>query len=132
MGDKNIIIINLQNKIQEYIGVGIDNIIFDYSQIEDNFMLKVITINKRHKQSFLFHEVTGSDKIDCLKKMLSYVKVYKEKESTFTIQWSMMDNNYLNTSYFRGKNVLEVLDKFYYDRDPNSITVFSVILSPIA
>jgi hypothetical protein len=27
--------------------------------------------------------------------------------------------------------VLEALDKLFYDRDPNSITVFSVMLNPI-
>ena len=39
--------------------------------------------------------------------------------------------NQLQTSYFRAKNVLEALDKLFYDRDPNSITVFSVMLNPI-
>ena len=38
----------------------------------------------------------------------------------------------LQTSYFRAKNVLEALDKLFFDRDPNSITVFSVTLNPIS
>ena len=64
--------------------------------------------------------------------MLDYVKTYKERTSSYTIQWSDRGRNDLETSYFRAKNILEALDKLFYDRDPNSITVFSVMLNPIS
>ena len=64
--------------------------------------------------------------------MLQYVKSYKEKEGSYTIQWSIKGENVLNTSYFSAKNIMGALDKLYYDRDPNSITVFSVILNPMS
>ena len=38
----------------------------------------------------------------------------------------------LHTSYFSAKNILGALDKLYFDRDPNTITVFSVNLNPLA
>ena len=63
--------------------------------------------------------------------MLEYVRTYKERTSSYTVQWSAKGGNTLQTSYFRAKNVLEALDKLFFDRDPNSITVFSVILNPI-
>jgi len=70
--------------------------------------------------------------VDALKNMLEYVKNYKEEESSFTIQWTLKGENALHTSYFRAKNILGSLEKLYYDRDPNSITVFSVMMNPIS
>jgi hypothetical protein len=64
--------------------------------------------------------------------MLEYVENYKEAESSYTIQWSLKGENSLHTSYFRAKNILGALDKLYFERDPNSITVFSVMLNPIS
>jgi hypothetical protein len=75
--------------------------------------------------------VEGTDKLDALRNMLDYVHSYKERTSSYTVQWSAKGENTLQTSYFRAKNVLEALDKLFYDRDPNSITVFSVTLNPI-
>ena len=71
-------------------------------------------------------------KIEALKEMLEYVKNYKEAESSYTIQWNLKGENSLNTSYFRAKNILGALDKLYFERDPNSIIVFSVMLNPIS
>jgi hypothetical protein len=70
--------------------------------------------------------------VEALRLMLDYVKSYKEAESSYTIQWSLKGENQLQTSYFRAKNILGALDKLYYDRDPNSITVFSVTLNPLS
>jgi len=94
--------------------------------------LYLITLNARHNQSFLFHASEGSDKADALEAMLDYVRTYKDASSSYTIQWSIRGENLLNTSYFRAKNILEALDKLFYDRDPNGITVFSVMLNPIS
>ena len=92
----------------------------------------IITINPRHNQAFLFHSETGSDKVEALKKMLTYVQSYKEKESSYTIQWVVKGDTELHTSYFRAGNILDVLQKLYYGRDMNTITVFSVVLNPIS
>ena len=64
--------------------------------------------------------------------MLAYVQNYKEKEDSYTIQWSLHGEDQLHTSYFSAKNILGALDKLYYDRDPNVITVFSVSLNPLS
>jgi hypothetical protein len=79
----------------------------------------------------LFHSTEGVDKLDALNAMLDYVRTYKERTSSYTIQWSARGDNSLQTSYFRARNIMEALDKLFYDRDPNSITVFSVMLNPI-
>ncbi len=131
--DKNLETARLQKEIGDYIGMGQDSLVFNFEQGADGKTTKLflITVNPRHNQSFLFESSEGSDKIDALRNMLDYVSNYKEATSSYTIQWSSREKRALQTSYFRAKNVLEALDKLFYDRDPNSITVFSVMLNPM-
>jgi hypothetical protein len=131
MTDKNIEIARIQREIETYIGLGPNSLIFDFGENEHKVTLHLVTVNPRHNQSFLFHSEEGYDKVDALKRMLSYVKSYKEKESSYTIQWRRQGEDVLHTSYFSAKNVQAALDKLFYDRDPNSVTVFSVIMNPI-
>jgi len=131
----------LQKEIGAYIGLGQDSLVFNFEEGKSrsadeleavgNTKLFLITLNAHHNQSFLFHQTDGSDKLDALRTMLDYVRTYKERTSSYTIQWSARGQNALETSYFRAKNILEALDKLFYNRDPNSITVFSVMLNPI-
>jgi carbamoylphosphate synthase large subunit len=121
----------IQQEIEEYLGIE-GSLIFDYITEAGKVKLNLITVNKRHAQSFLFHSEIGIDKIDALKKMLEYVQTYKEKENSYTIQWTAKDSKELQTSYFRARNIYEALDKLYYGRDMNAITVFSVVLNPVA
>jgi len=130
--DKTIEIANLLGEFGKYIGLGQNSFIFNFEEGARSVLLRLITANPRHNQSFLFHTVEGSSKIEALKEMLEYVKNYKEAESSYTIQWSLKGENSLHTSYFRAKNILGALDKLYFERDPNSITVFSVMLNPIS
>ena len=130
--DRNLEIARLQKEIGNYIGLGPDSLVFNYEEDGKRTKLFVITLNPRHNQSFLFHATEGVDKLDALGVMLDYVKTYKERTSSYTIQWSARGEGGLQTSYFRAKNVMEALDKLFYDRDPNSITVFSVILNPMS
>ncbi|MFI5204177.1 MAG: hypothetical protein ACHQF2_06750 [Flavobacteriales bacterium] len=132
--DQHVEIARLQKEISKYIG-GLDteSVMFEYSSSDGNkTKLDIITVNPGHRQSFLFHSLEGYDKVDVLKKMLEYVKTYKEKESSYTIQWSLRGEKELHTSYFRARNVYEALDKLIYGRDPSSIIVYSVVLNPIS
>ncbi len=131
--DKNIESAKLQKEIGDHIGVGVDSLMFNYvEEPGKDIKLYLITLNPRHNQSFLFHSTSGRDKLEALLAMRAYVSTYKDRTSSYTVQWSVRGEGELNTSYFRAKNVLDALDKLFYDRDPNSITVFSVILNPIS
>lgn len=130
--DKNIEIANLQAEIGEYIGLGQNSLIFNFEEHNGATRLDLITVNPRHSQSFLYHSCDGLTRIEALKNMLEYIQSAKDRESSYTIQWSVQGENTLHTSYFSAKNVLGALDKLYYDRDPNAITVFSVMLNPIS
>jgi hypothetical protein len=131
--DQHVEIARLQKEITKYIGgLSPESLIFDYHQLDGKLKLDIITVNPIHRQSFLFHSVEGFDKIDALFKMLKYVQTYKEKDSSYTIQWSLSGDPELHTSYFRAKNVWEALDKLTHSRDMNAIIVYSVVLNPIS
>ncbi len=122
----------IQNEIKNFLGLKSDELMFEYSASDGKTKLDLITINPRHNQSFLFKTITGFDKTDVLHKMLDYVRTQKDKESSFTIQWMTKGMNELQTSYFSAKNMYDAMDKLYYGRDINQITVFSIVLNPVA
>lgn len=122
----------IQQQVKDYLGLRTSDLIFEYGTMDGKAKLDLITINPRHNQSFLFHSETGSDKVDALKKMLDYVQNFKEKENSYTIQWVAKTESELHTSYFRASNILDALEKLYYGRDRNTITVFSVVLNPVS
>jgi hypothetical protein len=122
----------MQQEIEDYLGLRSSDLVFEYSSIDGKVRLDLITLNPKHNQSFLFHSVAGIDKPDALKKMLGYVQSYKEKENSYTIQWVAKGDTELHTSYFRAGNVMDALQKLYYGRDMNTITVFSVVLNPVS
>ena len=129
--DIHIELARIQKEIQSHLGLAGNSLVFNYSLMDGKVKVDLITINPRHNQSFLFHSASSYEKLDALKMMLEYVKSYREKESPYTIQWSIKGDKELHTSYFRASNVYEALDKLYYGRDMNNITVFSVVLNPI-
>jgi hypothetical protein len=129
--DIHIELARVQKEIQNHLGLADDSMVFNYSEVDGKIKVDLITINPRHNQSFLFSSTTDYEKLGALKKMLDYVKNYREKESPYTIQWTIKGEKELHTSYFRASNVYEALDKLYYGRDMNNITVFSVVLNPI-
>ena len=122
----------IQQQIKDYLGLRTSDLIFEFGMMDGITKLDLITINPRHSQSFLFHSETGSDKVDTLRKMWSYVQNFKEKENSDTIQWVTKSASELHTSYFRASNILDALEKLYYGRDRNTITVFSVVLNPVS
>ncbi len=131
--DIHVEVARLQREIKNHLGLSSNALNFEYSQAEGGkTKLDLITINPRHNQSFLFHTETGYDKVDVLKKMFEYVRDFREKESSYTIQWIANGEKELHTSYFRASSVYSALDKLYYGRDMNQITVFSVVLNPVA
>ena len=121
----------IQKEIEEHLGLEKDTLVFEYSQIDGKARLNLITLNPRHHQSFLFHSETAIDRLEALQKMLDYVKNIKDKENHYTVQWTPQGSSELHTSYFRASNIYDALDKLYYGRDMNTITVFSVVLNPI-
>ncbi len=132
LSDTHVEIARIQQEIKDHLGVRTSDLIFEFSQVDGKVKLDLITINPKHNQAFLFQSVTAAEKVDTLKKMLEYVRHTKEKENSYTIQWVAKSDKELHTSYFRASNVMDALQKLYYGRDMNTITVFSVVLNPIS
>ena len=130
--DQHVESARIQEQIESHLGLGGAQLLFEYRTVDSQVQLDLITVNPRHRQSFLFHTETGYSKLEALQKMLHYVQHVREKESSYTIQWQAREDRELQTSYFRAHHIYEALDKLYYGRDFNTITVFSVVLNPIA
>ncbi|MES2621012.1 MAG: hypothetical protein V4615_09175 [Bacteroidota bacterium] len=130
--DQNVETARLQKDIVTRLGLDPQNLIFNYKQKNETVRLDLVTVNPKHDQSFLFHSITGTDKIDALKKMLEYIDQHYHNESSLTIQWIKVGENKLHTSYFRAQNMYEALDKFYYGRDMGSYKIFSITLNPVS
>ena len=132
MADVNVEIARIQKEIAEKLGLDSNKVIFDFSINEGVTKLNLITVSPRHEQSFLFHTVKAIDKIEALQKMLSYVNAQRDDENTYTIQWCKVNERDLHTSYFRAKSMYDALDKFYFNRDITSYTIFNITLNPVA
>ena len=120
----------LEREIQQYLGLEPAQLRFELREVEGQTRLDLVTVSPRHHQSFLFRFETGRDAAECLQKMLDYVKRFRDTESSYTLQWRTRGDKELQTSYFRAHNAYEALDKLYFGRDLNAITVFSVVLNP--
>jgi len=129
--DPNVEQVRLKGEIRRLLGMNENEFLFDYEQQDGIYTLNGITVNPRHNQSFLFHTVRGVDKVDALHKMLAYVKEHHKEENSYTIQWMQVGKEKLHTSYFRGHNVYEVLDKFFYGRERHAYKIFSITLNPV-
>jgi hypothetical protein len=122
---------SLEKEIQQHLGQDSNHLInFRYDQRDGLTVLYLETINPRYNQMFLFHSETGVDKADALKKMLEYVRSYKDKVNSYTIQWAANGEKGVRTSYFDAGNIEEALDKFSYGRDRNKTTIFLISLNP--
>lgn len=123
---------SLEVEIGSILGLEKDQLVFSYKQVDGVINLDLITFNPRHNQSFLFHSVKAIDKKEALEKLLDYTKSNFRKEESYTLQWVKIGEQNLHTSYFRAKNIYDVLDKFYYERDVNSYRIYNISLNPIS
>lgn len=132
MVDNNHNLREVEAKIGDILGLGKDHLVFSYKPLNDVTQLDIITLNPRHDQSFLFHSVKGLDKLEAASKLLEYVQLHYQKEDSYTLQWIKIGEQNLHTSYFRAKNIYQVLDKFYFERDVNSYRIYSISLNPMS
>jgi hypothetical protein len=122
----------IEQNIAEFLQMDLDRLEFGYYKDGEKSVLNLVTISERHNQKFLFHRATGFGEMDVAMKMLDYVKNHRRIKNSYTIQWSLADEHELHTSYFRGKDIYDVLDKFYFGKDINSTIIFHLSLNPVA
>ncbi|GIV38704.1 MAG: hypothetical protein KatS3mg033_0504 [Thermonema sp.] len=115
-------------------------IYFDYSLVQNpedtkNPLIKLdlITINPQHNQKFLFHSVRGRSKTELLEQMMDYIQNYKKNLESYEIEW--MDARLpekVQVSWFRGSDIFDVLNKFYYDKEKSRFRILKIKLMPEA
>lgn len=116
---------------------------FDYSigeGITDRASkVSAYTFNPLTEEFFLLYTVFGKDKIRCLESLLVYVQTHTKEMSSYTVSWSRKVlgsvgsmRSKVNVSYFYGKNVKDVIDKFFAGKDPDMYYVWEIKLNPSA
>lgn len=122
-------IIDLENKIKSYF----DNcdVYFEYGVDK----LDVFTISKSHGETFLFDSVSciNSNKkyglIQILDRLVNNPKIYLVH---YEVEWldKKSETHITNKSWFYGRDLLDILNKFYVNKDRSSIVIFSIDLRP--
>lgn len=108
-------------------------IYFDYQEDDSETELSIITISKNHGERFLFHKIKAGSKISCLSKMIDYIKSdYKLNHQNYEIIWRKKGDANDNTSWFHGKSFLDIVDKFYFMKDPADVIIYEVRMKPMA
>ncbi|MEZ4829445.1 MAG: hypothetical protein R3C61_24645 [Bacteroidia bacterium] len=130
--ENHIEIARLQTEIAKKLDISQANLVFNYTQKGELLQLDLITINPKHDQSFLYHSVEATTRTEALRLMVEYITKNFRQEHSYTVQWTKKGQGELHTSYFRARDMYEVLDKFSHGRDVNDYTIFSVTLNPIA
>eukprot|EP00762_Andalucia_godoyi_P000554 ANDGO_05216.mRNA.1 hypothetical protein len=98
---------------------------FAYSDTKPE-TVRVITYNPHHGgASFLVGVFTT------LTAALDYVRQsIRKDELSYSVTWAKRGNPEPHVSYFYGTSLKEVVDKFYFDKDPLDFIVRSVTLNP--
>lgn len=130
--------IELENQIKGMLDD--TQIYFDYNLVPENeenltpqVKLDLITINREHKQKFLFHSITGYSKIGILKEMIAYIHEYKKHLDNYEFEWLDLKENSqkMQVSWFRGNDIFDVLHKFYYDKEKSQFKIFKIKIMPM-
>jgi hypothetical protein len=122
----------IQKKISRGLGLKENQIVFELNVMPNYVDLDLFTINSIHKQQFFFHSTEGRDEIEALELMLKHVENQLIIDDSFTFQWKLKGSTEIHQSYFRGKNIMDALDKFYFGRSISSTTIYSIVLNPLA
>lgn len=130
--DIHVELAKFQKEIKNHLGLSSENLVFDYKAYENQIILNLITINPKHNQSFLYHSSNGTDKLDAVKKMWDYIRLHSQNNNSYTIQWIADGEKELHTSYFKAKNMYEALDKLFFGRNMNTMSVYSIVLNPVS
>ena len=120
--------------------------------IYKNETLKLITYNNNTNEFFLLKEIVNTSEKDdlidyqllCYQEMLTYVENLVESidnkkpneglGDSYSVEWCKVGQSPINISYFYGKDIEDVLKKFYFGKEgiKHMFTIFDVKLNPIS
>lgn len=92
------------------------------------------TFNPIHNTSFLLWNGNGIDKEDVLEQLLHYLKTQIQPKHIlhYKIKWKKTEYELTeyHESYFVGKTALEVLRKFFHDKNTHDYVIYEMTLQP--
>ena len=101
--------------------------------------MDLITFNPIHKTHFLLHSLMADTQIKAVNQMYDYI--YKLKETmekkdcvynNYTIEWYNYEKKNSFKSSFYGRDINNVLHKFYYGKIQERFKIYSIKLNPKA
>ncbi len=100
---------------------------------EHTIKLNLLTYNERHNEYMLFHTVYGSSSLNCLSKMLDYIKSIKKQSqgNSYTIKWSKKGETQVFNSYFMASSESDAIEKFLHEKNAEDYE-FSCSLNPVS
>jgi hypothetical protein len=103
--------------------------------VSDNETIKLnlLTYNPTHQNYMLLTSVSGKSSIDCLVKLLAYLKELYNPQSrySFTIEWQKTGDPLKHISYFRALNEDEAKAKFLHEKNEAEYQ-FTILKNPIS
>ena len=96
----------------------------------------ILTFNPIHGTKFLMYKdedrinryimVEDIVKIKMLGKGLEYVRSKENNYLNYMIEWNYKTGDKTKISYFRGKSMEDIMEKFYYGKSMNSIVIYKM------
>ncbi|MFK7968826.1 MAG: hypothetical protein AB8F95_00575 [Bacteroidia bacterium] len=130
--DQRIAVARLQAEIGQQLDLPMEKLLFEFHSHLEGVRLDLVTISPRHDQAFLYHSLEAPERTQALEQMLDYVSRRHQQKRSFTVQWSHTGDEMLQTSYFRARDMHEVLEKFSHGKDLGDYTIFAITMNPIA
>lgn len=110
---------------------------FDYhihmNSKKNTVELNLLTFNPVHDEYMLLHNVSGKSSLDCLQKMINYLRENNlgSTEYSYTVTWKRKDtDDEPHVSYFRATSEKQVEEKFLHEKDPSDFE-YTIQVNPI-
>ena len=98
--------------------------------------LHILTFNPIHGTKFLMYKdqrridryimVEDRVKIEMLGKGLDYIRNQESDYLNYMVEWNYKNGDKTKISYFRGKSLEDIMEKFYYGKSMHSIVVYKM------
>ena len=69
-------------------------------------------------------------KIEILGKGLEYLRSRESDYLNYMVEWNYKNGDKTKISYFRGKSLEDIMEKFYYGKSMNSIVIYKMEMIP--
>ena len=98
--------------------------------------LHILTFNPIHGTKFLMYKdqrpinrytmVEDIVKKEILGKGLEYLRSRESDYLNYMVEWNYKNGDKTKISYFRGKSLEDIMEKFYYGKSMNSIVIYKM------